>query len=110
MFDALTAAGYTIEITTIIAFGLLILFAILGYTKKMSVGIAIISGIGGFVIAYIFSPYSVLIIHPLANSIWYGYAWTVSSFIGLFHIASTFLLVVMAGYNLYESKGEIAWA
>lgn len=99
-----------IEITTIIAFALLFLFGILGYTKKMSIGIALASAIGGFVIAYIFAPYNQIIITATGNAIWYGYEWSILAILGLAHMVSMFAMVIVAGMNLFKSGGKIVWA
>lgn len=99
-----------IEITTLLAFAFLFLFGILGYTKKMSFGIAIASGLAGFLIAYIFAPYNQIIINATSNAIWYGYDWTILAIMGLTHIITMFIMVIIAGYNLYVSGGKIIWA
>lgn len=99
-----------IEITTIITVALLILFGILTYTKKMTVGIALISLLGGIVVAWLFASYNQLVISAFSNAIWYNYPWTLFAVLGLLHMLSMFGLVIMAGYNLYISEGKVIWA
>lgn len=102
--------GYTLEILYIITFGLIMLFTILAYTKKMSIGIALISLITGVGIAWLFSPYMTIAITPITNWVVYGYTFTWYTFVALAHLISLFALVIIAGYNLLRSKGEIIWA
>lgn len=110
MIDEITQFATTIDITTILAFIMLLLFGTLGYTKKMSLGIAIACAIGGFGIAWIFSDYSAIVIHPVGLSLWYGYDWSISAILGMIHIVSTIGMVVVAGYNLISTGGRIIWA
>jgi len=102
--------GTTIEISTVIGFSLLILFGLMGYLKKISVGIAFFSGIAGFLIGWIFAPYNQTIIVGISNVIWYGYDWSILAILGMLHIITMFAMVIIAGYNLYRSGGKIVWA
>ena len=101
---------YTIEISIVIAFALLVLFGILGITKKMSMGIAIASAASGFVIAWFASDYNRIIMQPFYNALWYGYDWGWSALLGGIHFATICIMVFIAGRNLYLSDGDIIWA
>lgn len=102
--------GTTIELITLIGFSLLVLFGILGYTKKMKLEIALFSGIAGFVIAWIFAPFNQLIIRSMTNSIWYGYAWDLSGMLGVLTTFTIIIAIIVGGMNLYQSDGELIWA
>lgn len=110
MVSEFAVLGTTIEITTVIGFSLLVLFGLMGYFKKVSVGIAFFSGIAGFVIGWVFAPYNAIIIGSMGNAIWYGYDWSLMAVLGLFHMLTIFLMVGIAAYNLYRSEGKIIWA
>jgi len=99
-----------IELIYVILFSIITVIGILGATKKMSMGIALI-GIGlGLTIAYIFAPYMEIVMSPLTQAIWYGATWGLGAFLAVGHIASLIFLVVVAAYNLMSSGGKIVWA
>ena len=102
--------GYTLEILYIITFALVMLFSILAYTKKMSIGIALISLITGIGVAWLFSPYMSIAIAPITNWVVYGYAFTWYTLVAVAHLVSLFAMVIIAGYNLLRSEGKIIWA
>lgn len=99
-----------IELSYMIAITLILLFGILTYTKKMSVGIGLISILGGLGVSYYFAPYTELIIKPLGDSLMYGYALQMYEYVAMFHLFSVMFILVIAMYNLYKSKGKISWA
>ncbi len=103
-------SGTTIEILYVMTFGLITLFSILAYTKKMSIGIALMSALAGIGIAWSFSPYMAIAITPIINWVIYGYAITWHTIVAVSHLGSLIAMVAIAGYNLYISGGKIVWA
>lgn len=99
-----------IELSYMLMFMFLILFGILGITRKMSAGIAMASIAAGFGISYYLAPYMALVINPLGNSIAYGYSMGVVEWIGVAHLGSIVFMVLVAAYNLISSGGKIVWA
>ena len=99
-----------IELIYLSIFSLIGLIAILTYTKKMSVGIALTSIIFGSTICYVFAPYMQMIIKPIGYVIMYGYS--INWFVGvaIFHLISLIIMLGVASYNLIVSGGKIAWA
>lgn len=102
--------GTQIEILYVVTFTLIMLFSVLAYTKKMSIGIAIISMITGLGIAWLLAPYMQIALSPLVNWIVYGYVFTWHTGVALAHISTLFIMVGIAGYNLLHSGGKIIWA
>lgn len=100
----------TIEILYVISFGLIALFTILAYTRKMSIGIALISILAGLGIAWLFAPYMEIVISPIGNWIIYGFALDWYVIVAIAHLVSLFTLVIIAGSNLFRSGGKIIWA
>lgn len=98
------------EIIYIIIIAIITLFTILAYTRKMSTGIALASILTGIGITYLFNDYMQMLIHPLSNSIFYGYTWSLFAIMVLINIILLFIAVIVRGYNLYTSGGKIGWA
>lgn len=88
----------------------LIIVGIMTYTKKMSIGIALFGMICGFVLAYIFAPYTEIVMNPIANYLQYNYSLTLIVILGIGHLISSMYLCGVAFYNLIVSDGEISWA
>lgn len=99
-----------IEILYIIVISLITLFSILAYTKKMSTGIALFSLLTGIGITWLLNNYISMLIHPLSNTIFYGYSWNLFTIMVLAQIVLVFIAVIVRGYNLYISGGKIGWA
>ena len=99
-----------IELSYMIMIVFLILFGILGFTRKMSAGIAMASLAGGFVISYFLAPYMAAVINPLGNAIAYGYTMGLVEWVGAINLISMGYMVTVAGYNLVSSGGKIVWA
>lgn len=98
------------EIIYIIIIAIITLFTILAYTRKMSTGIALISILTGLGITYLFNDYMQVLIHPLSNTIFYGYSWTLFVLMVLVNIILLFIAIIVRGYNLYTTGGKIGWA
>jgi len=47
---------------------------------------------------------------PIGSAIFFGGAWALPAILGLVHLITMIILVVMAGYNLLSSGGKIIWA
>ena len=99
-----------IEIVYLSIFTLISLIAILAYTEKMSVGIAMLAIIFGAVICFIFAPYMQMVITPIGYAIFYGYGITNLVLAGTYHLVSLIFMLVVAIYNLIVSGGKITWA
>ena len=99
-----------IEIIYLAIFTLISLIAILTYTNKMSIGIALVSIIIGSIICYVFAPYMQLVISPIGYVITYGYDITYFIIAGILHLISLIFIVSVALYNLIVSGGKITWA
>lgn len=99
-----------IEISYMVLFACITIIGILGATRKMSMGIALI-GIGlGLAVAWVLAPYMAIVIEPVGQAIFYGGNWTLGAMLGIIHLATLIVMVGMAGYNLASSGGKIAWA
>lgn len=99
-----------IEISYMVLFACIIIIGILGATRKMSLGIAII-GMGlGLLVAWILAPYMAVVIEPVGQALFYGGSWGYMAILGIIHLATLIIMVGMAGYNLASSGGKIAWA
>lgn len=99
-----------IDLIVWIGFIFLITTIILGITRKMSVGIGIIAGIGGFIITYLSSNIYQIIITPMANALWFGSAWTLMAGVGLIFLTLWVIAVATFFFNLWSSGGKIGWA
>lgn len=99
-----------IETSYAILIGVVIILTILTVTRKMSLGIGLI-GIGtGFGIAFLLAPYTEIVMSPVGNAIIYGGAWTINVILGVAHLATMIIIVIIAAYNLMASGGKIIWA
>lgn len=99
-----------IEISYMVLFACIIIIGILGASRKMSLGIAMI-GMGlGLIVSWVLAPYMSIVIEPVGMAIFYGGTWGIMAILGLIHLATLIIMVVMAGYNLASSGGKIAWA
>lgn len=99
-----------IELVYATIVGIIALFTILAYTRKMSTGIAVMSMITGISIAWLFIDYMNMLIHPLSNTIFYGYPWTLFTIMVATQITLFIIAIIIRGYNLFTSGGEIGWA
>lgn len=98
-----------IELLYAIPIGLLIALGIATWLGKLNFGIALIGLLSGIGIAWAFSSYIDVAITPLSNVIWYGYAWSIYAIMVLIHIILAFLMMFVAGYNLYRTGGKAVW-
>jgi hypothetical protein len=99
-----------IELAYLIIFSVISLIAILTITRKMSMGIGLTAIGTGLIIAWILSPYSVIIMHPVGQALFYGGEWNISAILGIVHLASLVYITLVAFYNLLASGGKISWA
>ena len=100
----------TIEISYAIAIAMIVLFGVLTYTKKMSIGVALFSAMTGLGISYYLAPYMQSVITPVGNAVIYGYSWGLTEILAAGHLISIAAMVFVAGYNLVASDGEVIWA
>ena len=99
-----------IELLYGLPIGILILTAIAMWFKVLNPIVALLSILAGIGVAWLLSPYTALIMTPLANSLWYGYSWGFLEALALMHIVTIFGMVGIAVYNLYRSGGGKSWA
>lgn len=99
-----------LEILYIIVFAIITLFTVLAYTRKMSTGIALFSLLTGIGIVWTFNQFMQMMINPLSNVIFYGYSWTILTFMVLVNIILIIIALIVRGYNLTISGGKIGWA
>lgn len=100
----------TIEISYLIIFTVISLILMLTITRKMSMGIGLTAIGTGLIIAWILSPYMLIVIHPVGQALFYGGNWNISAILGLIHLASLIYITLVAFYNLFASGGKITWA
>lgn len=111
MFEFFTALGEQtqLELVYILTFTFIMLFSVLAYTKRMSVGIALLSMITGVGITWLFAPYMNLALAPFINWVMYGYVLNWITVVSIAHLVSLFAMVGIAGHNLIKSGGKIIW-
>lgn len=110
LWETLQGFSTTIEILYLIPISIMIAVIIATIYGKLTLPIGVL-GIGiGIMMAFFLAPYTALVMQPLANTIWYGYQWTLFEVIAIFHLASIFSIVIVALYNLYRSGGIKVWA
>ena len=99
-----------IELLYALPIGILVLTAFGMWYRVLNPVIALLSVLTGIAIAWLFAPYTTLIMTPLSNTVWYGYEWTLIEALALTHLATIFTMVGVAVYNLYRSGGGKLWA
>lgn len=109
MWD-LTTISTSIEILYAIPIGILIAVLIASFYGKLTLPIAFVGVIFGIILAWLLAPYTSLVMGPLANTIWYGYKWTILEALGLLHLISVFFMASVGVYNLWRSDGVKIWA
>ena len=65
--------------------------------------------ITGFGISYWLSPVSTLVIIPLKNSLWFGYAWGLTEYLAGALVITWIAGAIIGMYNLYMSNGKTLW-
>lgn len=98
-----------IEIIYAMLIGLLLAVAIASYYGKLNMGIGLIGILGGIGVAWLLADYTSLVMTPLANSLWYGYSWGLLEILALLQIITFIVMVGLALYNLYKTKGKVIW-
>lgn len=99
-----------IEILYAMILSITAFFGILAYTRKVSVGIALLSVIFGVGMSLLMAPYMQLVIAPIGDYIFYGYALNTIIIASIFHLLSMIAMIIVAGYNLIASGGKITWS
>lgn len=110
ILDTLTDLGNTIELGYWLAFFAMIVMVFAAYLEKVSWTILIGGFLGASLIAWGAMEYTALVMGPVGNAIWYGYDWTLGAYLGVMHLATTFILVLSYMMNLAKSDGKIGWA
>jgi hypothetical protein len=105
----INAFATSIEILYVIPLGIMIAVLIATLYGKLTIPIGIIGIALGIVMAWLLAPYTSLVMSPLANTLWYGYAWTLLEVFAVIHIFSVFWMAGIGVYNLYRSGGITAW-
>ena len=99
-----------IEISYLLLFASIFIVAILTVTRKMSLGIGLVCIGLALLISWILAPYTAIVMSPVTMAIFYGGDWTLGAILGISHLISMILLVIVAVYNLMRSGGKIIWA
>lgn len=99
-----------IEILYAMILSITAFFGILSYTRKISVGIALLSIIFGVGISLLMAPYMQLVIAPIGDYLFYGYTLNTLIIVSIFHLISMIAMIFVAGYNLIRSGGKITWS
>lgn len=100
-----------IELLYAITIGIAFAVLIGTWYGKLTIPMAIIIFLTvGLGLAWLLAPYTTLIMTPLANSIWYGYAWGWLELMALLHVITSmaWVLPIMV-YNLYKTEGLTGW-
>jgi len=110
IWDTLAGFSTTIEILYLIPISIMIAVIIATIYGKLTLPIGVI-GIGiGIMMAFFLAPYTAVVMQPLANTVWFGYQWTMLEVMALLHLISVFAICFVAIYNLYRSGGIKVWA
>lgn len=68
--------------------------------------IALMGIVIAFGTAYYSAEYSNLLIQPLANVLWYGYAWSTLAYLSAGIVIMWILIGIQSGYYLYMTNGK----
>lgn len=100
---------YTAEITYGLVIGFSIFVLLTAYFEKLRISFALLFILLSIGIAWLIAPFTMLIITPLSNAIWYGYSWGLFEMFALYHLITLIIMPIIATYILVKTGGKALW-
>lgn len=100
---------YEAELTYGFVIGFSVFVFISAYFQKLRISFALLFILLSIGIAWLIAPFTMLLMTPLSNAIWYGYEWGMYEAFALYHLFTLIAMPIVALFILYKTGGKALW-